>query len=78
MLTLDCYYPRHIFYTESGEISGRTFDITNTEKPIQDLLFKVMGLNDKVVKKVVSEKHSGTHHYIDIGLELVIPAQVAG
>lgn len=70
ILELDAYYPENVFYTGSGEISGRTVDVTNYEKQIQDLIFKVMGLNDKLVKRVVSEKHVGTHAYISVSIKL--------
>lgn len=69
-ISIHCFYPPFIFYTQSGEISAKTIDVTNFEKPLQDLIFKQMGLNDKLVKKMVSEKSAGTHHYIRIKLEL--------
>lgn len=71
VLSFHAYYPAHIFRTQEGELSGRTIDITNYEKPLQDLLFKVLNLNDKLVKKLISEKSEGTHHYIDVQLTLV-------
>jgi Endodeoxyribonuclease RusA len=69
-LHINCIYPAHVFYTQTGEISGKTFDCSNVEKPIQDLIFKNMGLNDKLVKKLVSEKSVGAYHYIEVRLEL--------
>ncbi len=72
-LHLHAFYPHRIFYTAEGELSGRTIDITNFEKPLQDLIFgqACMGLNDKLVKKLVSEKSPGTHNYIEVMVRLV-------
>ncbi len=71
ILQIAIFYPHHIFYTQSGEISGKTFDCSNVEKPLQDLIFKQMGLNDKLVKRLVSEKSAGVQHYMEISLRLV-------
>lgn len=38
-VTMTHYFPESVFYTKSGEISARTQDITNVEKPLVDLLF---------------------------------------
>lgn len=70
-LDINCIYPAHVFYTQSGEISGRTFDCSNVEKPLQDLIFKQLGINDKLVKRLVSEKSVGTHYCIDITIRLI-------
>ncbi len=69
-LTIHVFYPAYVFYTASGEISGRTFDCSNVEKPLQDLLFKQMGLNDKLVKRLVSEKFAGVDYHIQFTLQL--------
>lgn len=70
VLHLTVYYPHHVFYTAHGEISSKTFDCSNVEKPLQDLIFKQMGLNDKLVKKLISEKSSGAYGRIEVKLEL--------
>lgn len=71
-LHITAVYPEYLFYTQSGEISGKTIDVTNFEKPLQDLIFKQMGLNDKLVKKMVSEKSAGTHNYLEVTIRLII------
>ncbi len=71
ILQIAIFYPSYLFYTQTGEISGKTFDCSNVEKPLQDLIFKQMGLNDKLVKRLVSEKSASTHHCIEITLRLV-------
>lgn len=63
-------YLKNVFYTQSGQISGRTIDITNWEKPLQDMIFKFMDLNDKLVKKLISEKSVGEYPCMKIRLEL--------
>lgn len=70
VLQCTAMYYKSMFYTESGEISGRTHDITNWEKPLQDMIFKQMGLNDKLVKKLISEKGPGDYPCIKVRLEL--------
>lgn len=69
-LELIATYPPHIFYTQTGEVSGKTIDVSNFEKPLQDLIFKQMGLNDKLVTKLTSSKKAGTHHFLDVRLIL--------
>lgn len=70
VLNLHAYYPPQSFFTQSGEVSGRTVDSSNWEKPMQDMLFKALGLNDKLVKRLVSEKSPGSHHYIEVTIKL--------
>ena len=38
-LILTFYYPRDIILTKAGYVSSRSMDLTNVEKPLQDLIF---------------------------------------
>ncbi len=65
-------YPPHIFYNRHGQISSKTFDCDNIVKPLVDLIFgQFMGINDKNIVKVVSEKRAGAVQAIDIRVELI-------
>lgn len=77
------YYPKEVFFNKSGTISSRKHDLTNIEKPLQDLLFdkkyydlpspagaKNLNLNDKVVLDFISRQRIADKHYIDITIKL--------
>lgn len=82
-------YPKNIFRNKEGEISSRTMDITNIEKPLIDLLFlckyfdlespygaKNLNIDDKYLTKMVSEKRSSDIYSIEIVikiLDLILP-----
>jgi predicted SpoU family rRNA methylase len=64
-------FPPHIFYNRDGAISSKTFDLTNIEKPIIDLIFgQIMEINDKTLVQVISEKLPGPLYAIEVSLEL--------
>jgi len=63
-------YPPHIYWNKSGGISSKTFDVTNTEKQIVDMIFRFMETNDKYLVKLVSRKCAGPRGCIKIKLEL--------
>lgn len=64
-------YPEHIFRNKAGAISSKTFDLSNTEKPLLDLIFNnTMEVDDKHVVLLHSRKISGGRFYIDIDIEL--------
>lgn len=66
-----CIYPRHVFYNQAGQISAKTFDLSNVEKPILDLLINThMGLDDRFVTRLMSEKKVGPTHAIEIKITL--------
>lgn len=78
------YYPKSIFFNKSGELSHKSFDITNCEKHLQDLLFssKVFGTNspyecenlnidDKFVTDLVSRKRPGVDYKIEVSIGIV-------
>lgn len=62
-------YPRDMFYNKGGVISSKTFDLSNVEKPIQDLIFKAMDKNDKLIVSLNSLKYPGCTHAIHIRIQ---------
>lgn len=68
---ITCFYPHHIFYNKSGSVSAKTYDVSNTEKPLLDLIINTfMQLDDRFVTKMVSEKKVGPNYAIEISLAL--------
>lgn len=66
-----CSYPHHIFYNQSKQVSAKTLDCSNVEKPLLDLVINnFMGLDDRFVTKLVSEKVAGVGHSIEITVSL--------
>lgn len=83
-VTLTVYYKRDLFYNRSGEVSAKTMDITNFEKPLVDLFcdnryFETaypygcqnLNINDKYITQLLSRKLSGPEQCIEISFELV-------
>lgn len=69
-LEFTAIYPAHIFYNKAGQISSKTIDITNYEKPLQDLIFSdIMDINDKAVVQCISRKLPGPLYAIEVSLE---------
>lgn len=70
-VVLTFLFPPHIFYNKAGQISSKTFDLTNVEKPIIDMIFgQVMNVNDKTIVQVISQKLPGPMYAIEVTLEL--------
>jgi Holliday junction resolvase RusA-like endonuclease len=65
-IEIDIIWPENIYYNSRGEISSKTFDVTNTEKLILDCLFTVIGTNDKYVTQLISRKMPGHGYEIRI------------
>jgi len=72
-------YPKDILYTKKNELSSRAFDITNTEKPLIDVLFlkkyatattKNLQIDDKYIVEMISKKVPGDQHLITVTLEI--------
>ena len=64
-------YPQHIYYNKSGKISAKTFDVTNVEKPLVDLVMnRFMDVDDKNLTSMCSSKRPGPMHSVRIILEL--------
>ena len=86
-VTYDFYFPRHLLFTKKGEISKRSFDLTNIEKLLQDNLFESryngreiddliienFDIDDKFIIDLHSRKipHEKDHHEIRIVVALV-------
>lgn len=70
--TYTAYYPESLYFNAKGEVSATgTHDLTNWEKPVQDLVFKFMGLNDCFVRPLTSDKLPANDYEIRVTLELV-------
>ncbi|QDP61655.1 MAG: hypothetical protein Unbinned8261contig1001_28 [Prokaryotic dsDNA virus sp.] len=83
----DFYFPQKLLYTKKGEISKRSFDLTNIEKLLQDNLFESryngreidnivienFDIDDKFIVNLHSRKlpHDKDYHKIHITVALV-------
>lgn len=61
-------YPQQVFYNAKGDISAKTFDLSNSEKLLLDCIFRVIGspANDKMVTQLISSKQPGDQYLIKI------------
>ena len=73
-------YPRKILYTQKKQLSAKAFDISNTEKPLIDVLFlpkystessRNIELDDKYITRMISEKVVGANYSIDVKIQLL-------
>ncbi len=63
-------YPAYIYYNKSKQVSSKTFDLSNVEKPLLDLIFgDTMEVNDRNVVKLVSSKRAGAMYAINVSIE---------
>lgn len=71
-VSFEYIYPFHIYYNKAKDISAKTFDLSNVEKPLLDQVFGTrMGVNDRFVTLLRSSKRAGAQHEIRITIELV-------
>ena len=72
-ITITNNYPRHLYYNRFGQISAKTFDITNCEKPLVDLIMnRYMGVDDRFLTVCTSSKGPvEASNSIDVTLELI-------
>lgn len=71
-IRININYPHYLYYNKAGQISAKTFDVTNTEKPLVDLILGTfMNINDRNLTVCLSSKAPGPRHSIDITLELI-------
>lgn len=69
--------PRGMFYTQKGEISRFSMDLSNVEKLLIDILFDkkhgphALDLDDKTIVQLVSEKVPDDTFNITIGLKVL-------
>jgi Holliday junction resolvase RusA-like endonuclease len=64
-------YPRNLFRNKLGDISSKTMDLSNVEKPVLDMLFReTLGIDDKHVTQLISRKVAGDDYAIMIRLRL--------
>lgn len=64
-------HPCAIFYTRKGQVSSKSFDVDNVLKPILDMVFRRMDVNDKHVTELTSRKIPGEAWEIRVSLELI-------
>lgn len=64
-------HPTSVLYTDRGQVSSRSFDVDNVLKPILDMVFRGMGVNDKHVTMLTSSKIPGTDYEVRVTLKLV-------
>jgi len=80
-ITLKFYYPKNKLFSSTGGISSKSFDCSNVEKPLIDILFLPkyfeetpnLNIDDKYIVKLLSEKkisRDNKSYYIEI--EIVI------
>ena len=82
-IELIAYYPEALYYTKKGDLSSRTFDISNWEKPLIDLIFlpKYMeqpvpygcpnlNADDRYLTEMKSSKKPAEQHKIYIKIQI--------
>ncbi len=74
-ITIKNNYPRQMYYNRFGQVSAKTFDITNCEKPLVDLIMNThMGIDDRNLVLCTSSKGPvDGPNSVDITLELISP-----
>lgn len=68
---VEVVYPRSTFYNAQGLISSRTYDCSNVEKSIIDVIFGQLGVNDKYIVELYSTKRVGNAHSISFQIETI-------
>lgn len=73
---IKAFVPKEIYYTKDGKLSRRAYDITNTEKPLIDVLFLEkfrVGLltDDCVLKSCHSVKLPSNDWKIEVTIRIV-------
>lgn len=65
------YYPGYLFFNAKGEISAKTIDMSNSAKPLIDLLFgDILDINDRYITRLDEHKRAGESQLIEITLIL--------
>ena len=67
-VTMEFEYPEALYYNAKGDISSKTYDLSNVEKLLLDCLFTVIGANDKYVTELISRKRPGKAYAIFINI----------
>lgn len=63
-------HPVHVYYNKLKQISSKSFDLSNLEKPLLDLIFnETMGVDDKHVTRLISRKFAGSRWCIHVRLK---------
>lgn len=73
-LSLTFEIPEDVFWTKKGEISARSFDLTNVEKLFVDVLFGkhygILNIDDKHVVTLISRKRPALEYGIRASLHI--------
>lgn len=70
-IRLEFVHPHYVFFNKAGLISSKSFDLSNLEKLLIDVLFgQFMDVNDRNITKLTSVKYAGTTWCIKVKLEL--------
>lgn len=72
---ITAHYPREMFYTQKDQISAKTHDISNTEKPLIDVLFLAkypnsLKMDDKHIISLISKKKAADDYLIEVNIEI--------
>lgn len=66
-ISIHAEYPKHEFLNKQGQISSKTVDISNAEKPLIDIIFGgLMEVNDKYITSMTSSKGLGAWYKITV------------
>lgn len=69
-ITIDIIYPEAMFWNKDKCISAKTYDVSNCEKLLIDVIFgQWLFINDRYIRKMVSTKNPGSGYQIDVTLE---------
>lgn len=84
ILEFTAYYPREILFTKKDKPSSKCHDITNWEKPLQDILFdtkffartapygcKNLNIDDKYVFDLISKKRASDKFEIHVNIKIL-------
>ena len=82
--TMTAYYPKEVLFTKKGMISAKSFDITNIEKPLVDLIFlpvyfdkpspygvKNFNNDDKYLVSFTSKKRFSDKYMIEFEISII-------
>ena len=80
VIKLTYYYPKAELITKAGTLSSKSFDLSNVEKPLIDVLMLAkysdssitnLEIDDKFIVDLESKKRIGNEHSISVNFQLV-------
>ena len=64
---IEVVYPPHLLFNANGGISSKSFDLSNVEKPLIDIIFRYgMAVDDKNIVELTSVKIPGATFAINV------------